>query len=125
MAARWSAQEDRILRWLYAQKRPVQEIAARVGRSPDAVVARRSSLGIAARPRSRSWSAREEMLLRVATAGERKMLERELAGSPRRRIAAFRRLDYAPGRPVLTTGRVLMIRDEARTTRMDEALPSE
>jgi DNA-binding CsgD family transcriptional regulator len=69
MAARWSAQEDQILRRLCAQKRPVQEIAARVGRSPDAVVARRSSLGIAARPRSRSWSAQEEMLLRVAIAG--------------------------------------------------------
>lgn len=69
MAARWSAEEDRILRRLYAEQRPIQEIAARVGRSSDAVAARRSSLGVAARPRSRPWSAQEEKLLHVAIVG--------------------------------------------------------
>jgi len=69
MAARWSAEEDRILRRLYAKQRPIQEIAARVGRSSNAVAARRSSLPIAARPRSRPWSAQEETLLHVAIVG--------------------------------------------------------
>lgn len=68
MGARWSAGEDQALRQLYATGRPIREIADRMGRSPDAVVARRESLGVAARPRSRSWSVHEQMLLRVAIA---------------------------------------------------------
>jgi hypothetical protein len=69
MAARWSAEEDRVLRRLYASGCPIQHIAARVGRSPDAVVARRTGLDIAARPRARPWSAQEESLLHAAITG--------------------------------------------------------
>ncbi len=69
MAARWRGEEDRALRRLYAEGHSIQEITACIGHSPDAVVARRISLGVAARPRSRPWSAQEEKLLRVAVAG--------------------------------------------------------
>ena len=70
MAARWTAAQDRVLRRLYASGYPIQHIAARLGRSPDAVVGRRSGLNVAARPRSRPWSAHEETLFRAAiTAG--------------------------------------------------------
>jgi hypothetical protein len=69
MARRWSTEEDRALRRLYGNGRPVREIAARLRRSPDAVVARRRSLGVAARARSRPWSAHEQNLLRVAIGG--------------------------------------------------------
>lgn len=65
MPARWSAREDRTLRRLYARNAPVSEIATRLGRSGDAVVARRSALAIPARPRSRPWTAWEETLLRA------------------------------------------------------------
>jgi hypothetical protein len=69
MAARWGAEQDRVLRRLYASGCPIQQIAVRVGRSPDAVVARRSGLGVAARPRARPWSAQEESLLHAAITG--------------------------------------------------------
>lgn len=70
MASRWSRQEDALLRRLYADGVAVGEIARRVGRSADAVSARRRTLRIAPRPRSRPWSPREEELLRAsATAG--------------------------------------------------------
>jgi DNA-binding Lrp family transcriptional regulator len=37
----WSTDEDRLLRQLYEQGAPLRAIAARVGRSPDAVSERR------------------------------------------------------------------------------------
>lgn len=70
MASRWSRAEDALLRRLYADGAAVDEIASRVGRSADAVSARRRTLRVAPRPRSRPWSPREEELLRAgATAG--------------------------------------------------------
>jgi hypothetical protein len=69
MAARWSAEQDRVLRRLYASGCPIQHIATRVGRSPDAVVARRRALSVAARPRARPWSADEESFLHAAITG--------------------------------------------------------
>lgn len=69
MASRWSAGQDRLLRRLYAEGASLAEIAARVNRSPDAVVARRRALDIPARPRSRPWSAWEEVLLSAAVSG--------------------------------------------------------
>ncbi len=66
MATRWSTAEDQLLRRLYADQLSVQRIAARLRRSPDAVVARRQKLGLAPR-RSRPWSRREEALLRAGT----------------------------------------------------------
>ncbi len=69
MATRWTAEQDRVLRRLYASGCPIQQIGARLGRSPDAVVARRSALNVAARPRSRPWAAQEETLLNAAITG--------------------------------------------------------
>lgn len=66
MAARWTAEEDRALRALYAAQRPVKDIAAALGRSPDAVTARRRQIGIA--PRHHVWTSREDALLRAAAA---------------------------------------------------------
>ncbi len=66
MAARWSAEEDRLLRRLYADQIPVVQIAARLGRTPDALVARRRSLRIASR-RASAWTPREEAWLRAGT----------------------------------------------------------
>lgn len=70
MARRWSRGEDELLRQLYADQLLVEQIAIRVGRSPDAVVARRQTLGVPPRRRSRPWSPREEALLRAGTAAD-------------------------------------------------------
>src|SRR4051812_47112047 len=67
MAARWTPDEDRALRTLYATHRPVKDIAARLGRSPDAVTARRRQIGLAP-PRQQAWTAREDAFLRAAVA---------------------------------------------------------
>jgi hypothetical protein len=56
------------LRRLYAAGVAVQEIGQRVGRSADAVSARRRTLRLAPRPRARPWSDREDDLLRAAAA---------------------------------------------------------
>jgi hypothetical protein len=66
MAARWTPDEDRALRALYATQRPVKGIAAALGRSPDAVTARRRQIGVA--PRHQAWTARENALLCAAAA---------------------------------------------------------
>ncbi len=59
-----------MLRRCYAERLSVKQIAGRLGRSPDGVVARRRALGIAPRRRSRPWSPGEEALLRAgASAG--------------------------------------------------------
>ena len=50
MATRWSTAEDQLLRQLYADQLPVEQIAGRLARSADAVVARRQAL--ACPPRS-------------------------------------------------------------------------
>jgi hypothetical protein len=68
VARRWSPAEDRLLGRLYAEPFPVNEIARRLGRSADAVVARRRALGIVARRQPRPWSAREEALVRAGAA---------------------------------------------------------
>jgi hypothetical protein len=68
VAVRWSTAEDQLLRRLYADQLPVEQIAGRLARSPDAVLARRQALGIAPRRRSRPWSPREQALLRAAAA---------------------------------------------------------
>lgn len=68
MAQRWSTVEDRVLDGLYRQGVPTRAIARQLGRSEDAVSARRATLGLPARPRSRPWSPREDQLLLAATA---------------------------------------------------------
>ena len=68
MAGRWTPAEDRQLGRLYAEQYAVKQIALRLGRTADAVVARRRALGIAPRRPSKSWSAREEALVRAGAA---------------------------------------------------------
>jgi hypothetical protein len=63
VAARWRPNEDRALRGWYPQGVPVVEIARRLGRTADAVDARRRLLGLAPRRRPRDWSARQDALL--------------------------------------------------------------
>lgn len=66
MARRWTSVEDAQLRELYGAGIPVGAIAGRLGRSGDAIVARRNLLGIAPRRVSRPWSVLEDRLLRSA-----------------------------------------------------------
>jgi hypothetical protein len=63
VAARWRPDEDRSLRSWYLQGVAVVEIARRLGRSADAVDARRRLIGLAPRRRPREWSARQDALL--------------------------------------------------------------
>jgi len=103
VAVRWSRVEDELLRQLYADQLPVERIAGQLGRSPDAVVARRRALGIAPRRRSRPWSPQEEALLRAGTSAglpvpplaERLDRPIEQVRARRRTLAAPR----SPGRP--------------------------
>lgn len=66
MAPRWTSAEDAQLRRRYAHGVPVAELARELGRSADAVVARRELLEIAPRRVPRPWSALEDRLLRSA-----------------------------------------------------------
>jgi hypothetical protein len=67
MSRRWSREEDAVLRCLYPQGVGLLVIGERVGRSSEAVAARRRALRIASRPRSRPWTAGEDELLRAST----------------------------------------------------------
>jgi hypothetical protein len=67
MSRRWSREEDAVLRRLYPQGVGLHVIGERVGRSHEAVSARRRALGIAGRPRSQAWTAGEDELLRAGT----------------------------------------------------------
>ena len=66
VARRWTSGDDARLRRGYAAGEPVEEIASVLGRSPDAVVARRALLGIAPRRVPRPWSELEDRLVRSA-----------------------------------------------------------
>jgi hypothetical protein len=68
MAGRWTQQQDTTLARRYRAGVPRQRIAAALGRSPDAVDARRRALGIPARPRTRPWSRAADDLVRAADA---------------------------------------------------------
>lgn len=99
MASRWNTTEDQLLRRLYADQVPVQRIAGRLGRSPDAVAARRQKLGVASRRRSRPWSRREEALLRAGTeAGLSASLLGQRLGRSTEQVRARRRT-LVPARP--------------------------
>lgn len=68
--ALWRPSEDALLIRLYARGRPRKEIAARLGRSVDAIDARRRTLGCKARAPRRAWqSGEDELLQRARTAG--------------------------------------------------------
>jgi hypothetical protein len=100
VATRWSTAEDQQLRQLYAHQLPVEQIAGRLARSPDAVVARRQALGIAPRRRSRPWSPREQALLRAAAAsGQPASLVTQRLGRSTEQIRARRRTLVAPPPP--------------------------
>jgi hypothetical protein len=77
VAARWRQNEDLSLRRWYPEGVPVVEIASRLGRTADAVDARRRLLGLAPRRRPRKWSARQDALL----------LASRRAGIPARSVA--------------------------------------
>lgn len=66
MAGRWGTDEDKRLRQLYAASAPLAVIATQLGRSEDAVNARRSALGLAPRRRTREWSPLADTVLREA-----------------------------------------------------------
>lgn len=105
MARQWSKAEDQLLRRLYADQQLVEQIAIRLGRSADAVVARRQTLGVPPRRRSRPWSTREDALLRAGTAAgvpaswlaERLGWATEQVRLRRRELLGSR----SPGRPYL------------------------
>jgi hypothetical protein len=75
MAARWTRQQDATLARRYRAGVPRQRIAAALGRSPDAVDARRRALGIPARPPTRPWSRAADDLLRAADAARLPLAE--------------------------------------------------
>ncbi|MEO6858924.1 MAG: hypothetical protein ABI323_10095 [Solirubrobacteraceae bacterium] len=83
----------------------MKRIAAQLARSPDAVVARRQTLGIAPRRRPKPWSPREESLLRAGTAaGLSASLLAGLLDRSTGQVRAGRRTLAAPrppGRPYL------------------------
>jgi hypothetical protein len=98
VARRWSRAEDQSLRRLYADQVSVEQIALELRRSPDAVVARRQSLGIAPRRRSRPWSPGEDALLSAGTSAgvAAASLAQRLNRSPEQ-VRARRRTLVAPG----------------------------
>lgn len=68
MSRLWTAEDDRLLRDLYKAGEPVRTIASRLGRTPDAVDARRRALRVAHRGRPmRPWTASEDAFLVAAT----------------------------------------------------------
>jgi hypothetical protein len=77
MATRWRASEDEQLRALYAAGVPLGRISIRLGRSEDAVNARRAQLGLPVRRAVAPWSELADALLREAT----------LAGVPATQLA--------------------------------------
>lgn len=93
MAQRWHPHEDERLNGWYAEGEPVIEIGRRLGRSPDAVDARRRALGLRARrPRARRWSRRQDALLRgSAEAGVPAAVLAERLGLPLEAVRRRRR----------------------------------
>ncbi len=68
MARRWTTSEDEQLRTLYDAGQPRWAIAEEIGRSVDAIAARRRLLAHPKRaPTRQPWTAREDGFLRVAT----------------------------------------------------------
>src|SRR3954468_19185709 len=67
MPTRWRASEDQQLRELYAAGIPLGTISSQLGRSADAINARRALLGLPARRQPGRWSELADALLREAT----------------------------------------------------------
>ena len=99
MAARWSPAEDERLRRLHAEGLPVRAIAEDVGRSEDAVVARRRLLALPARRPRREWTAPVDALLRAsADAGVPARAIAERLGLPLEAVRRRRRALSGPNR---------------------------
>lgn len=97
LPARWSEHDDSRLGEWYVDGVPVATIARRLGRSPDAVDARRRALDLPARrPRSRRWSPAQDALLRAsAEAGVPAAALAERLGLPLETVRRRRR-ELAP-----------------------------
>jgi hypothetical protein len=67
VAARWRSEDDVLLERLYGEGAPVRRIAELLGRSEDAVVARRRALAIARR--DGGWSEPQDALILAAARG--------------------------------------------------------
>jgi len=67
MARRWRPAEDAALARLYADGIRLDVIADHLGRSPDALTARRRHLGLATRRGAAAWSGEHDALLQAAT----------------------------------------------------------
>lgn len=67
MARRWTRREDAVLARLYRGGVAVRDIAVQLGRSENAVNARRRHLEIPGRRAPMAWSGREDAVLTVAT----------------------------------------------------------
>src|SRR3954470_20294495 len=67
MARRWRSEEDKRLRQLYGDGNALAVIAIELGRSVDAVNARRALLGLSPRRRSGEWSPLADTVLREPT----------------------------------------------------------
>jgi hypothetical protein len=65
MAARWSREDDVLLARLYGEGEPLRTMSERLGRSEDAIVARRRALTIARR--DGGWSAAQDALIVAAS----------------------------------------------------------
>ena len=100
MAARWSREDDALLERLYGEGEPVRRIAEQLGRSEDAVVARRRALSIARR--DRGWSDPQDALIRAATR----------RGLPASAVAAA--MGIAPDRVRRRRARLVGVRTAAR-----------
>jgi len=106
MARRWTAAEDRQLTAMYADGLPLAVIAGHLGRSADALVARRAALGVAPRRPARAWSPRLDAIIRASAQ----------AGVPARVVAErlgltidavrWRRRALTPARPAARPYRV-------------------
>ncbi len=96
---RWTTSEDRQLASMYADGLPLAVIAKRLGRSEDALVARRSALGIAPRGHPRDWSPRlDALIIASAQAGVSSRVVAERLGLSVHAVR-WRRRQLAPGRP--------------------------
>jgi hypothetical protein len=89
MPSRWRNEEDALLARFYGAGVTRREVATRLGRSEDAVDARRRALGIPARRRTRPWSSAEDALIRAATTAS--VPASELAARIARPFEAVRR----------------------------------
>jgi hypothetical protein len=67
VAGRWRASEDAQLARLYASKLSLRVIAERLGRSEEALTARRKLLGIAPRRATPQWTEQQDRLIVLAT----------------------------------------------------------